>query len=700
MNQKISNTDLFLHILKEKSFDKLTPYCNPSSWKKLSTEEQEQLATLFLKWGEELLYEGEEGALAVFDLIPELIGQNAKIQFQLGLCWLDYGRKHFNTKSFHHAAQIFKELLQQQPTHFESWFCWGTALIFLGVANDDPSHFHTAIDKFKKGWAVCPKESEKRGETLWQWGRCYYFLGQHSQEPIDFQQALKKYEEAKEEECASAAFFNDVANAKVEMGCLIQEGTPYLTQALDDYLQSCKLDPSSFESWLNASCTAQRLFYATSDKKYFDQAQSCFESAEKLKTTVVNLWYKWAELLLVHGRNEQHEPSLQACVEKLERANKCEKENPLILTLWAEALLILAKSGDNLNTYHKAEEIASKSLALNPENPHSWYIYGSILCEMGNYFDDEEYLNLAIEKFQYALTLSEEHLFLWHGLGLCYFYLAELHSDLEQLEKAIGCFEKVDELGGDFPVFLKNWGIALMKIGEIKDEEVYMASAIDKFDRIIKSQGLENCDLEVLYHYGCAFDFLGDFSSDEKEYERAVEVLSFVVEQAPNFVHARFNLALAMTHLGEVTGDIAAVHQALECFKMLIELDSEDEMAWNEWGVALLHLAQLVNEEEGDTQEEFLKLCHEAEHKLRHAAALGNIQAYYPLACTYSMIGEFDTSMHFIERAAQSGILPSAPEIMHDEWLKALRETEDFKHFINRLATSNPSGDDDGEYLV
>src|SRR5690606_35496032 len=99
-----------------------------------------------------------------------------------------------------------------------------------------------------------------------------------------------------------------------------------------------------------------------------------------------------------------------------------------------------------------------------------------------------------------------------------------------------------------------------------------------------------------------------------------------------------------------------------------------------DWALTLLNLGDLI-ENEGASDE----LYREAEHKMIEAAKLGNTHAYYALSCLYSVIGDLDNSLRLLEKANTFEALPPIDELLEDDWLENLRETEGFRIFLESL---------------
>ena len=137
-----------------------------------------------------------------------------------------------------------------------------------------------------------------------------------------------------------------------------------------------------------------------------------------------------------------------------------------------------------------------------------------------------------------------------------------------------------------------------MKLAEITQKCEHAAAAVDKFEQAI-AHGLQHMsfnelDTSLLYNYGAAVDFLGDFHNDVSYYEKAVQALAHVVSVDDTHPYAKYNLALALFHRAELTLDFDSFHKAIDILHELSSNDPEDDILWNQYGSMLLTLADLL----------------------------------------------------------------------------------------------------------
>jgi tetratricopeptide (TPR) repeat protein len=677
----------FEEILIKNNFDLLAPYTNPIEWDQMNDEERELLGILFVKQGEQQLKNGDVKVLESFQLASQVAPDSPHVYFRQALV---YASQEMNIRCLIAASEALEKATDLDPLFVKAWHAWGNILAQIGVFYHDSSYFHQADEKFKQVEKICLREGYHHSDNFyWHWGICWFYHGKHSGEAVDYFCALSKFQQAMNAGFESGEFYNDYGNILIELSFLIGRKELF-SEAVNFYKRSVKLSPERYEGWLNLACTYDRLYDLYGSGEHFRLADESFEKAATLNLDSLHVWLRWGEHYANSGKTHQNMEHLRLSFEKFEKAHAIEPDNSYVLLRWGEAQMLWASQMDNFDQLQGAKNKIAKSLDTSPENPDAWYVYGNCLIEFGSYFEDEEYYLQAIEKFQYGLSLNQSHSLLWYGLALAYFAIGELRSDFFMIEKSIQLCTRVIEFGG--PVsseFWNHWGVALMKLGEMAYEKKYVEAALDKFEQAIishgESSGYNSNDLECLYNYGCAWDFLGELTGDASFYEKAIQVLSYVLQHDPTYNNSRYNLALALSHLGELNADIDCFHKSSGLFQELLREDPEDELVWNDWGEILLNLAFLSRDPHHIEYSQ--KLYEQAENKFLHAIALGYEQAFYNLACLYSLIGNYSASMHYLERAQISHALPSIEDVLHDEWLEGLRNTPVFRHFISYLAS-------------
>lgn len=682
----MSIQEKFKTILANNSFEQLASYKEPTVWNSMSQDERELLGILFVKQGEHQLNQGDSGVLESFELASQVAPHSPAVFFRQALVYAAQGQ---NIRCLLAAAAALEKANELDPHLISAWHSWGNVLVRTGVFYDNASYFIQADEKFAEAERLTKNEGTPHTESFyWHWGVCWYHLGKHSGEAVDFFRSLEKFRLAEGEGCDIGEFHNDYGNVLVDLACLVGREELFL-EAAEHYEKATQLGPDNYEGWLNLACTYQRLYDFTGTREYFHKADECFERAADLNGDDATVWLRWAEIYAHAGKASHDIERIQASFEKFKRAESLEEHSPYVLLRWGEAETLAASYTENLELLRQAESKIRFALAALPQQPEAWYVYGMCLSEFGRYFADEDYYLQAIEKFKHGLEINKDHPLLLHGMALAHFAIGELKADAQNIELAVNYCNQVADLGARiYPQFLSDWGVALMKLGEMTNDRTHIEEAAEKFEQAISGRldSLESDDIELewLYNYGCALDFLGDFHDEPLYYEKSIQVLAHVLKLDPDYHHARYNLALALAHLGELNSDVDCFLHAIEQFHHVVQHDHEDELAWNDYGLALLNVAALTHD--STTQSEMSRNYYEqAESKLQQSIALGSQQAFYNLACLHALTNNPQTSIHYLEKAEQCDALPPIDDVIHDEWLDALRDQPAYRLFIGRL---------------
>ncbi|PJD95651.1 MAG: hypothetical protein CK425_08085 [Parachlamydia sp.] len=678
---------LLQEVLDTKAYERLDVLRKPDSWNLMMQDEKELLASLFIMEGKALLKEGNREGEKVLRLAVEAAPNSAKIHYEQGLA---YAAQLTNLNDLAAACIAYEKAVTLDPQFFHAWRAWGGILIQMGDFYLDPTHFQEAETKFQKAEAVSGVCSEQElGAFYWEWGLCSAQHGKLSGEAVDYRNAIEKFSKAVELGIRYKELWNDYGNSIADLGYLLGRQDMFL-EAVEIYQKAIKDYPDFFQGWFNLGSCLQHLYEVTGDEAFFEDAQKSFEQACEIHDTHAMLWFKWGMLFLYAGKNQKDLNLLAQCSNKFSKANELDPGNPLILNKFGELLVTLGSLTENLDLLRRAEDKIAQSVELDPENSMYWASYGECLNELGHYFNDEVYYIQAIGKFQYALSLNRSNPFFWYGLATSHFSLGELKQDRHVIEKAVRFYSRVIEFTDTpFPQFWNDWGVVLMKLAEMTSDKRYIEAAIEKFEHAVdlyeENYIHEPLDLEFWYNYGCALDFLGDFTQDAACYEKAIQILTKVVQVHPAYSHARYNLALAYSHLGELVDDCEFFQKAVEHFELLVNENPEDEMAWNDLGLTLVHWALLFDDV--STADSSSALYDRGGQAFMHALALGHLPVYYNLSCLYSLIGNHTTAMHYLQKAEEVDSLPEIDDIMHDEWLEGLRHTAAFRNFISQLTT-------------
>lgn len=686
----------FEEIRQTGDFKRLHSYRDPSSWLTLSASERETLAQLFLIAGKTELKEGSEEAMRHFEWAEQLVPENRYLLCRIAEAYL---LRPQSVGCLRSAQQLLERILERFPDHFEVRALLAKTLMLLGVATEESNLLQTAQVYYRHAEELAEQQGDQEQliNIWWGWANALTAQANLSGEAVDLHHALTLYRKATKEQPQQINFWIDYSQSLWRLKRLIgDQGELLMEEGLlccDSLLTIAGDHPIAY---YHMARWWQSNYESTWQQEAFEKARIYFEAVTAIKVQHpsfwaehgTSYWYDWGRLLSLAGKWNRDFSLLEKAGDKFEQAFLLSEDQPHLLNGWAEVLILSGSESEHYELLREAEQKLIKSIELQRDIPRSWTLLGQCLYELGRYFSDERYFVQAEEKFQFALQLHPNHPEALYGLALIHYMLGETWNDLSVLEKSTEEYMLAFQSGaGHHPQFWSDWGVSCLKIGELVNSRQFVELALEKFEYALtcyKNSGDDHPHPEWLYHYGCALDFLGDLTSEVSCYERAVDILSIALELSDYASHVRFNLALAYAHLGESAEDYDSFCKACEQFQALALEESEDEHLWNEWGVALINMAQLVYDPIHPLKAH--ELYQLAEAKLQQAIALGCQAALYHLACCYSLSGNFLAAMEYIERADHYSTLPSLQDLLHDEWLEPLRHTTQFQQYLNLLA--------------
>lgn len=617
----------------------------------LAHKDKQKLAQLFFEKGRSLIQEDQQGSLA------------------------------------QSAINAFEMALRLDPTYGEVWLELAAVHLKQGIAKQETACLEQAQEIFSHAETIFRCQGLKLPlESLWNWGAAYYFSAKESEEALDLKLAIEKFQEAYELGLQEPGFFIDYGSALAELGVLVGR-VELIIEATEFFERSLKEYGDHPAAWLRLACAYKFLYFLSGEALFFEKADQSFLAAARQNSTNIVLWLNWGQLLTHEAKSMHDSELLQSGIEKLEKAEQLQPNEAVVLCSLADALMHLGTFEDNLDYLKLAKEKLQSAIAIDGENQEIVCLMGHCELHIGKYFSDAAIVQQAIEKFQQGLSANKNSSALWHGLASAHYLLGDLNQAPNEFEKAAKfCSQAIKTGGNQNSQYWNDWGVALMKIGDILQDSRYMASAVEKFEEAINAYTRKQSgypDPEWFYNYGCALDYLGDFQTNPQYYEKAIAVLSKLLDQYPQMNHVRYNLALAFYHLGDATGEIEFLEKAIDLFEELLREEKEDETLFNDLGLTVLTLADLLRDSiHLQRAEEAFK---RAEQILFQALASGSQVANYYLACLYSLTEQYPDAMHFLERAKANSALPPLDDLLQDEWLEALRYTPHFRAFLATL---------------
>lgn len=687
MSEVSSIQQKLTEILTTQKFTDLKVYQDPKIWSKMTKDERELLGKLLILHAKDKLKKGDKTAFKTFTMATKAAPRNANVFFQKGLAFCSQR----NPRHLLSACRAFEKATRLEANFVDAWSNWAYTLLSLGEINADVDILLDALKKFEITETLLSTRKKKRRASLyWNWGHCWHALGKLSGEAVDISNALAKYKKAEALGLDLTDFWVDYGNAFAEQATLLGKNELFL-EVVRMFDKAVQKDPNDFEGWFSIGCSYMRLYESNFYEEYYNLADNAFEKASEIYTKSSTVWLCWGQLMQTAAKVTHDMDKMVDSIIRFIEADQCEPNHPIILCRLAESLMNLGAYEESYQDLAEAEEKILRSIQLCPENPEFWYFYARCLVEKGRYFADKEFYVKAIENYEHGYSLNPTLKLFHYGIALAYFELYGLTENEESLSQSLKHYNFLDDEENELPAhFWLDWGNALSKYGEKTHDKQYIESALKKYEKAINLMGNEferhPIMLETLFQYSISLDLLGDMYNEPAFYEKAIQLLNCLLNFQPQFPCARYQLALIYSHHGELLSDVESFEKSNEQFQIVLDENPEDESAWNDWAITLLNLANLISDPGKEDYVHHLYAI--AETKLNHALSLGNLSSYYNMAGYFSLINNFQGALDCLEKAYYLQALPSIEEIMNDDWLIELRQTDQFRDFFSRLISN------------
>ncbi len=674
-------------------------------WEDLEEEDQEKLAKLFLLKAEKLAHDetgelseasSEESLMESLHYAETLAPSHPHVLCRIAALLFHRGRISQNPQLFFLALTKLGTAEKVDPGFFEAFFewshLWANILVALSGFVNEEGVLERALQKFEKAEALLKQESKLpvvARDLYWDWAEAWTLLGKRSGELADVLQGIEKFKDAARLGCDLPHFCIDYGDALFHLGLL--RGDPkVLVSALDFFKEAialCLLYESTGipqgafrKGWCSLVATALKLAEMTGSEEDFRAADQFIHEAVLAIPSHADFWLDWGALYLAHGWIHKTVGSIEIALEKLTSSKIVECDPLQVSCLLGEGLILLGLFLEELKFIKEGERRILETLKFAPNDSGLLYGAGLASLALGLYFSDEHYFQSAVEQIQKGIALHAASPKLWHVLFQTYMSWGTVQSNGWVLRKGLAAAARLVELWPYSPHYWSGWGIGYLRLYQVdKDDFMLLEESAAKLRKALELR--EHPEADWLFYYAYALDLLGDHYGDESYYEQAIVLFSQVLETVPQAVNVRYHLAIALSHHGEMMGEVESLQRAHDLFQSIIKVDEEDDGAWCEWGYLLLNLAELLEDRLHPEQGERFRAL--AEAKLVHAAKLGSGIAHYHLACLYSLAGLTEAAITSLKRAEDSDALPPLEDLEQDERLECIRQSVSFQEFLS-----------------
>ena len=412
----------------------------------------------------------------------------------------------------------------------------------------------------------------------------------------------------------------------------------------------------------------------------------CLEKCSRFlleKPNDQDLLFIRAELYFEYGQRNKQTRFLQAALDEYEKMVALYPNNQKAKSLSVATSSFLSLF---LEDAEKLSESIYKSQLLSEHTPVELYAKGVASLCYAIYSSDLDELQAAIHFLQHSTSIDRTFSTGWHYLGISFFLLYEAIEHDRYLHLSIRFFQKAIQQKPTSESYIQ-LAIATSRLFEIDQGVEHLEEAKRLFEIAFNlEKGAPFPPTEWIYEYALLLDNMGEVKEDESLLTMSIDQLNRVLILDPTMQDIHYRIALTLSHLADLTNENNHFMRAFCHFRLAHRNNPDHDFVLLDWALTLIHYGECV---EDDTRRH--GIMKEAEEKLMQSAKQGNNQAYYQIACFYSLGNQKELALDWMKRARSINALPPMQELLEDTWLENLRKTDEFRHFMTLL--NDPSSD-------
>ncbi|NGX61516.1 MAG: hypothetical protein K940chlam9_01002 [Chlamydiae bacterium] len=430
-----------------------------------------------------------------------------------------------------------------------------------------------------------------------------------------------------------------------------QEG--YSLLAREKLVQVEKLDPDYFfKAPDRALLWAEILVlmgWLSSDEKLLEEAleklswmESQFEDIDYPEDFSFSFYHEWGRGWVYLSRLSKEPLDLQKGLKHFEKAASYTPSSPVFGIEYGEALLQYSMVKGDPSYLEEALKWVRKEISdtYSPKEQESsfyyqrgWALYAC--CLKNRYFLTHlpEHLKEADEALRNAIIAAPSFSNLWLEWGELFLHSGWIHRNPKEFESALEKLtaSKIKECSPSRATACIGQamclsGLLLEDLGLLEEGK----------QRVLIALELAPNDPDLTYALGVCYYAYGSYFSDASYYQKGIEAFYAGIETNPTLIenwHALFHIYLAY---GMDEKSPIFIRKGIEMITHLSSLRPASYYYLNEWGVALLRLAQVEIEEEWTRA-----TLEEAVEKLENAASIfSHPLIFYNLGCALERLGD------------------------------------------------------------
>lgn len=452
------------------------------------------------------------------------------------------------------------------------------------------------------------------------------------------------------------------------------ENSRCLNLACQAFAKAVNSDPQFFLAYYKWAEVLLNLGILENEQECLVEADHKFKKASQLMQEISDskFYWNWGLCLYWLGKHSGEPIDFQQAINHYRLANEYGCNQPKFYNDYGCVLVDLAALLERPELLFEALKWFDKAVEYDPKGFENWYNYACCLSKLSEISLQEEYFEYASESFLKASEINPASALLWLKWGQLESHLGKIKYSQALLESSLEKFSKAQQLDPDLSIVFSCCGEVELFLGSYEERLDLLQSAKVK---ILKSIELQPENPDIWYLYGSCLNELGHYFEEESFYHQAIEKFEYGLSIDNRHPLLWYGLGLSHFALGEMTEDGLMFEKAARYCASVIEVGGGAlAQFWNDWGVALLKLAEMTR------QPEHIEAAIEKFERALKLPALGieyedvDLEWVYNYGCALDLLGDITEDPRHFERSIRilSHIVQIDPNYAHARYNLAL----------------------------
>jgi tetratricopeptide (TPR) repeat protein len=379
--------------------------------------------------------------------------------------------------------------------------------------------------------------------------------------------------------------------------------TGYASLACQVFEISLDKYPDCFDSWYLWAILLTHLGRFCADPQYFQQANERFQIALTFRPPIENqaidnqqFYWQWGLCDASNGELYGEAQDFMKALQKYSKAAEEGVKSAIFFVDYGNAAQHLGLLVSRSDLLREAVQWYQKAIDQLPTSQHAWRQYAFAQKLLYDFESQNEDLISGHDAFKRAVEFDSTNYEIWHWWGKMLLTAGRINHDVDFVKQSVEKFEKAYELDNQVPQILIAWADALVLLGANYERLDFLRDAESKI--IIALEAVPN-RAEWWYVYGNCLMEMGRYFRDLDYYHRAAAQFNEGLTHDENAAFLWFGLGTANFAVGEQEEDVEMLEKAAICYEKVFEINQGKEHTclnvWNEWGMALMKIAELTD---------------------------------------------------------------------------------------------------------